>query len=228
MPDLTYDPIWRDVHIVSVFMCIALAIMADLKASKLLFKPLSSWDLKLLEHYHFLLSIGLVILWISGLCLIGAATQFDPAQFTPKLVAKILVVVALTVNAFFIGSFALPSMEKEPRQRMGDMMSGRRYLLCLFSGISMASWFSAYCLGAFPIFKPMPVEPLAFIFGHVYGIAILGALTLAGFAGLVLRSEVRAETPEDVAAIASASEEDIEYDEEPLLMADYEAPEEAA
>jgi hypothetical protein len=208
-------------------MCIALAIMADLKASKLLFKPLSSWDIKLLEHYHFLLSIGLVILWISGLCLIGAATQFDPAQFTPKLITKILVVVALTANAFFIGNFALPSMEKEPRQRMGDMSSRRRYLLCLFSGVSMASWFSAYCLGAFPIFKPMPAEPLAFVFGHVYGIAILGALTLAGFAGLVLRSDARADTPEQVAA-ASAVEDDIEYDEEPLLMADYEAPEEAA
>ncbi len=179
------EPYVRDAHILAIMFCLFLAALADSKAAKMFFEPLNPWDVETLEHYHLLLSFGLVILWATGIYLAFHATSGNLANISPKLMAKFAVVTILTTNAMMIGSFALPLMQRFEGVRLGDMPFAERSSMCVMSAISTMSWMSALALGAIGAFRQMPPEALLFIFGHVYTIAFFGGFFLASLAGVI-------------------------------------------
>lgn len=182
------EPYVRDLHILAIMFCLFLAALADTRAAKMLFQPLNPWDVETLEHYHLLLSIGLVVLWLSGLYLVFDATGGQVSNVSPKLMAKFAVVSALTANAMLIGNFALPLMKEYECDRLGDIPFRARGVMCVMSAVSAASWMSALALGAIGQFKKMSPDALIFVFGHVYAVALLGGLVLASLAGLIAHS----------------------------------------
>lgn len=182
------EPYIRDIHLLAIMFCLLLAAFADLKAAKMLVKPLNPWDVALLEKYHLLLSAGLVVLWASGLYLVLDVTDANLASISPKLYTKLAVVSILTLNAMVIGNFALPMMKQFESHRLGDIPLGERCYMCIMSAVSTMSWMSALALGAIGAFKHMSAENLIFIFGHVYLIAFFGGFLLASAAGVMAQS----------------------------------------
>ena len=180
-------PYVRDIHLLAIMFCLLLAVFADMKAAKMLFKPLNPWDIELLERYHLLLSFGLVVLWASGIYIAFEVTEGNIANISAKLYTKFTVVTILTLNAMVIGNFALPMMKIFQNHRLGDIPLGERSYMCIMSAVSTLSWLSSLSLGAVGAFKQMSAEALLFIFGHVYLIAFFGGFLMASAAGVLAR-----------------------------------------
>ncbi|WP_246101861.1 hypothetical protein [Methylobacterium terricola] len=94
-------------------------------------------------------SVGLGLLWLSGLGFLAVYAVESPEKFdNPKLWAKIAVVLALTVNGLLIHAVVLPGVLRDLSRPMLDGVSGRRTAIFLISGaVSGVSWYAAFALG---------------------------------------------------------------------------------
>ncbi len=94
-------------------------------------------------------SVGLILLWISGLGFLAVYAVESPEKFqNPKLWAKITVVGVLTLNGLVIHSAVLPGVLRDVGRPMLDGISGARTGIFLVSGaVSGVSWYAAFALG---------------------------------------------------------------------------------
>lgn len=177
------EDIARSAHLAALAMCFLLVISADLTASKSVFRPLTAGDFKRLHTNHAALASGLIILWVSGLFIIWRATAFDLAQFSPKLIAKIVVVSLLTANAFVIGKLALPYFQRNEGAVFGEFSLGVRLRLASCAALSSASWICAFCLGAIPWLKTASAAELIDFLGPIYAAFFAAAFVVAALSG---------------------------------------------
>ena len=175
----------RAVHLVGLAMGFGVAIIADLTAARSLTRPLDERALATLHRFHRLVTVGLLLLWASGAVLLWLRTGFDPARFSPKLLAKIGVVTLLTVNAIAIGRIGLPTMEAYQSWRFGDIPLTERVQLSCLGALSGACWLLALALGVFSQLKPMPWEVLSRVVGIVGAMALVLAIMAAVMAPFV-------------------------------------------
>ncbi|MEL7345366.1 MAG: hypothetical protein AAFN59_10995 [Pseudomonadota bacterium] len=165
----------RITHLIGLALGFGVAMLADLYALRSLVVPLKDEDFDTLERMHHAVTVGLVILWGSGLGLLAVRTGFDPAAFSPKLMMKLAVVLFLTANAIIIGRVALPVMEAYADLRFGELPFAERARLACVAGFSFAFWISALSLGAFSAMKTMQAAALIGIIGGIVSMATLGA-----------------------------------------------------
>ncbi|WP_245291925.1 hypothetical protein [Methylobacterium tarhaniae] len=94
-------------------------------------------------------SVGLGLLWLSGLGFLAVYAAESPEKFdNPKLWAKLVVVLALTINGLLIHAVVLPGVLRDIRRPMLDGVSGMGTGVFLVSGaVSGVSWYTAFALG---------------------------------------------------------------------------------
>ncbi|MGX7703362.1 hypothetical protein [Methylobacterium sp. Gmos1] len=94
-------------------------------------------------------SVGLGLLWLSGLGFLAVYALESPEKFdNPKLWAKLVVVLALTINGLVIHAVVLPGVLRDIGRPMLDGVSGMRTGIFLVSGaVSGVSWYTAFALG---------------------------------------------------------------------------------
>lgn len=169
----------RAAHLIGLALGFGVAIMADLLAARSLFRPLQDHELDDLHRYHRTVALGLTLFWASGLVLLWLRTGFDPANFSPKLIAKLCVVSLLTVNAYLIGRIGLPTMLDWAGCRFGSLPLAHRLRLGALAGMSGAGWISALALGVFSMMKTFDWDILSEIIGVIYVVGLGGALLTA-------------------------------------------------
>ena len=158
----------RGVHLVGLAAGFGLALCADILALKFVFHPIGQRDVWLLRLMHRVILAGLVLLWASGLFILYTRTGLDPAHFSPKLIAKLIVVSLLTLNALIIGAYALPCFARQVDQTFGDFDPPILLKLCGIAGVSLSCWVSALALGVFSQLKPMPGGDLLGVLIHLF------------------------------------------------------------
>lgn len=187
MDSTFYIDFIRSVHLIGVVIGFGLALLADMFAIRAFSGPVSQRDIAVLHRLHIGVSIGLVLLWASGLALIQVRTGFELANFTPKLIAKIAVVALLTANAFVISTYALPMLERIRATGFCATTLHNRLELASVAGVSLACWISAFALGVFSQLKPMGFADIGAALGWVF-IAVTGsALAVAYLAPVLAR-----------------------------------------
>ncbi len=169
----------RAAHLVGLALGFGVAIMADLCAARSMFRPLQDHEFDDLHRYHRTVALGLALFWASGLVLLWLRTGFDPANFTPKLIAKLCVVSLLTVNAYLIGRIGLPTMMAWAGYRFGALPIAHRLRLAALAGMSGAGWISALALGVFSMMKTFESDILMEVIGAIYVVGLGGALAAA-------------------------------------------------
>ncbi|BAQ46963.1 hypothetical protein PUR29_16070 [Methylobacterium ajmalii] len=94
-------------------------------------------------------TVGLGLLWLSGLGFLAVYAVESPEKLAnPKLWAKLVVVLALTVNGLLIHAVVLPGVLRDLSRPMLDGVSGVRTGIFLVSGaVSGVSWYAAFALG---------------------------------------------------------------------------------
>ncbi|MCV6595130.1 MAG: hypothetical protein OIF48_19445 [Silicimonas sp.] len=175
----------RAVHLLGLALGFGVAILADLKAARMVLRPLSGAEIDMLHAYHRMVALGLVLFWASGLVLIGLRTGFVAENFSPKLVAKLGIVTLLTFNAVLIGKLGLRLLDDWPGARFGALPFAERARLAALAGLSGAGWISALTLGVFSTLRTMEWDRLSEIIGVIYLLGLMGALAIALLSPLV-------------------------------------------
>lgn len=175
----------RAAHLLGLALGFGVAILADLCAARSLFRPLDEHEFADLHRYHRTVAFGLALFWASGLLLLWLRTGFDPANFTPKLIAKLCVVAMLTANAYLIGRLGLPTMIAYAGHRFGALPVTHRLRLGALAGMSGAGWIAALALGVFSAMKTFEWSVLSEVIGAIYIIGLGGAILTALIAPVI-------------------------------------------
>ena len=128
MTTLTVLTILRLVHLTGLIMGFGGAVLADYTIfSHGVIRPVGNYTIfqtRLLSH---IVSIGLCILWVSGFALIMVKLQFQPDFMqNPKVWAKIVVVVMLTINGILVHRFIFPLVTRSQGRRLFDGLNVRQ------------------------------------------------------------------------------------------------------
>jgi hypothetical protein len=150
MTTLTVLTILRLVHLTGLIMGFGGAVLADYTIfSHGVIRPVGNYTIfqtRLLSH---IVSIGLCILWVSGFALIMVKLQFQPDFMqNPKVWAKIVVVVMLTINGILVHRFIFPLVTRSQGRRLFDGLNVRQIAGLTFLGsVSLVSWSLPFVLG---------------------------------------------------------------------------------
>jgi hypothetical protein len=134
--------------------------------------------------------VGLAAGFGLALCILYARTGLDPAQFSAKLIAKLMVVSLLTLNALIIGAYALPCFARQVDLSFGESDPPTLLKLSGIAGVSLSCWTSTLALGVFSQLKPMPFGDLPGVFVPLFYVGFAVAMLVGVFAAMFARCGV--------------------------------------
>lgn len=136
-------------------------------------------DAAITEYISIFVKIGLVLLWITGIALIAYHPEGPPgALANPKLQAKLVIVVTLTLNALLIEGIALPIVVHNRGRHLFHGLSFFRRSLVLTSGaVSAASWVVPFMLGKLKEWNNGAVPAFDILAGWIVFV-VLGSITM--------------------------------------------------
>lgn len=178
MDPLLFTDSVRFAHILAVCAGLGTSILADHYAARRMGRRIDDALLSTLHQYHRVVILALVGMWVTGVAMIGIRTGFDPALMTPKLMAKVVTVTVLTVNACAIAWVAMPILHKARGRSIAELPARTRTLLSLIGGISTASWMLALAMGVSKVLAVSPAATFVYLMPAAYVAATLGAATL--------------------------------------------------
>lgn len=118
-------------------------------------------------------------MWASGIALVYLRTGFDLDNFSPKLIAKIIVVAILSVNAWIINVHAMPVLAQNVGRNPLSLSTWGLLQLSVVAGVSTASWLLGLALGSSVILKTagatvfMYLLPFGYLFSGLMAVATL-------------------------------------------------------
>lgn len=179
-------------HILAVAIGFGAAFLTDMLVLARLGQKVDQSFLTTLRNYHGIISFSVMAMWITGLIMIYIRAGFDFANFSPKLIAKIVIVTVLTVNAQIIGNVFMPMIEGSVGKSLLWLPVGTQIKLAGIGATSTASWMLALVLGSSKV--PAASGPMVFVLRLpvVYG----GALVLAAVAVKLLHSVGKSVVPQ--------------------------------
>ncbi|MEM7506441.1 MAG: hypothetical protein AAF415_06825 [Pseudomonadota bacterium] len=178
----------RIVHLFAMAVAVGTVAFTDFSMLRRLQVPIRHGWIGFLTMTHQFVVWVMVVIWVSGLCLIWLRTDFQVEAFTPKLWAKLTVVNILLLTAVGIKRFVVPRIIEGAGGTMLDLPWRAKRAIAIFAGLSVAGWSSALILGGSDLLKPVGPGILSLIFGAVYLTTVSAALAMAWRAHLIYSS----------------------------------------
>ena len=155
---LLSDPAWirtglRVVHFCGLVLGVGAATLLDLIIARfILMRGISFEHVYVVDFSSKIVTIGLGLLWISGIGFLIHYGVFEPAKLqNPKIWAKIAIVAVLSVNGLLLHYFVLPRIRNQVGKRLLDGLSPFDCSLVFLAGtVSVISWYVPLILGAIP------------------------------------------------------------------------------
>lgn len=172
-------------HLVGLILGLGAATLLDLVIARFLVKNRVTSDYcQVVEFSSKVVSIGLALLWLTGLSFLVLYAVSDPVKLTnQKIWAKMIVVGILTLNGVFIHRTVLPVMRSQIGRGLFDRLLPRERSLLLASGaISVTSWYIPMLLGAFPQLNFLPAVPILLVYALLLLAAIIATQSLGAMA----------------------------------------------
>lgn len=152
------DPAWirtalRVIHFGGLVLGLGAATLLDLIIARfILLRGISSEHVYVVDFSSKVVTIGLGLLWVSGIGFLVHYGFFEPAKLqNPKVWAKIAIVAVLSVNGLLVHYFVLPRIRNQVGKRLLDGLSPSDVSLVLLTGtVSVISWYVPLLLGAVP------------------------------------------------------------------------------
>jgi ATP-binding cassette, subfamily C, type I secretion system permease/ATPase len=134
------------VHFAGLLLAVGSLIILDLRLATLLFgRRVRRFDIVLVQRFAPVVKLGLILLWASGVGLLFASAVNAPQLLIdPKLHAKLIIVVILTINGILVEKLCLPALSRnEGRGLFGCFTRVARFQLITIAAISAVSWYFA-------------------------------------------------------------------------------------
>ncbi len=137
-------------HLLALALGLGAALLADwVVVRKLMFGLVSQRAAAQLTDLSHAVSVGLVLIWVTGALLVTTNALNAPASImNQKLWAKLIIVTVLTLNALLLHSVVLPRVVSRVGQSLFETSFGRLPAVSnLLGAVSAVSWMFAACLG---------------------------------------------------------------------------------
>lgn len=137
-------------HVLSVVLGVGGALLLDIYLIRhLRGAVIREQDVAFADYIEKFVKLGLIGVWASGIAILATAPD-GPASViqNPKVQAKLVIVVVLTLNALIIEGIALPTLRKNVHGHLFDHSSSfAQFLLLSTAAVSSASWLIPLVLG---------------------------------------------------------------------------------
>lgn len=157
-------------HVVAVAIAVGLVFWQDL--ALLTSRRLNSMQFQLASTR---ITRALIVLWLTGLIIIGLDTGFDIGVLAarPKIQAKVLVVTLLSLNGWALHRIAFPAL-----MGMQTKLAGAPAVIAVLGAISTISWAYAIFLG---VARPLTLVQLLGFRGFIglYIALLVGGILVA-------------------------------------------------
>ena len=143
----------RIVHLCGLVLGVGAATLLDLIIARfVLMRGISKEHIHVIDFSSRIVTVGLSLLWISGIGFLIYYGFFDPVKLqNPKIWAKIAIVAVLSINGILVHFFVLPRIRNQVGKRLLDGLSQFHCSLLLLAGtVSAISWYVPLMLGAIP------------------------------------------------------------------------------
>ncbi len=143
----------RFVHFIGLALGLGGAVLLDLLMLRFFVRgKIIAETFGMFDFATKIVNLGLRLLWITGIGFLFLYALTNPELLTnPKVHAKLVVVIILTVNGYFIHTFILPGVKAQIGKTLFAGVSPVKRTIFITSGaISAISWFFPVALGAFP------------------------------------------------------------------------------
>lgn len=152
LPQLNVLTLLVGIHLLGMCLGLGGATMLDLWILRWMRR--GSLPVEIGRTFHFIsdaVTAGLCLLWLSGLGFLALYAMESPEKLeNPKLWAKVIVVIVLTINGIIIHAFVLPAALRDLSRPLLFGVSRSRAALFLASGaVSGVSWYTAFAFGIF-------------------------------------------------------------------------------
>lgn len=130
-------------HVMGLVLGFGVAISIDyLLLRALLFGPLSPVALDVAVHAAKLTTLGLLLLWLSGIGFLLEYNGTTPEKLeNPKIHAKIIIVLILSLNGCLIHRFIMPILWRYTGKNVLNLISTKvLFLFCTCAAVSTVSW----------------------------------------------------------------------------------------
>ena len=130
---------------------------------------------------------GLLLLWVSGAALAYEVSLIKPEFLTnEKFWAKMVIVVVLTLNGFFVHYVVLNEAKRSIGKRLLiDSSIPMLVVLAVSGSVSFVSWITPFILGKAPEFSyVVPLETILTFWVLTITIALAGVLTMVALQNL--------------------------------------------
>jgi hypothetical protein len=137
-------------HLLGLIMGLGGAILLDFTIlTRGILRPVSKYTIHQTELLSRIVSVGLVVLWGTGIGQIWLNLADKPEYLTnQKLWAKIAIVMILTLNGAVIHDRVLPFLKTQVGRRLFDDIDTKHLaLLTAIGTISFTSWVAPFILG---------------------------------------------------------------------------------
>lgn len=143
----------RLIHFCGLVLGVGAATLLDLIIARfVLMRSISKEHVHVIEFSSKVVTVGLGLLWVSGVGFLIHYGFFDPVKLqNPKIWAKIAIVAVLSINGILVHYFVLPRIRVQLGKRLLDDLSHSHCSLLLLAGtVSAISWYVPLMLGAIP------------------------------------------------------------------------------
>lgn len=147
---MTLQSLLLAIHLLGCTFGVGASTILDLRILRLLSgRAVSDEDLAFARFLSGFVRLGLLLLWLSGLCFLVRYWLVAPELLgNPKLHAKIAVVLTLTLNGALIEIYVMPFLVRQRDRALFDGLTPRTQIAALVVGtVSATSWYAAFALG---------------------------------------------------------------------------------
>ena len=167
------------VHLVAMAVALGSVLTHDVMVMRYAKRPISGHLIGSLLSVHHVITGSLIVLWLSGLVLIGHKTGFVWAEFSPKLIAKVSIVTMLTITAVVMKIVAMPRMMENVGLPLLSIPFQTKLVLAACAGMSFGGWMTAVVLGGMSFLKTAAADQVITMVLLIQGGALFGALMAA-------------------------------------------------
>ena len=179
MSDISTDVLLeylRIFHLLGLCAGIGGAIFADLLGLSLLFSRKRPELASVLGLVHGLVFGGLAVLWMTGIAI--AVLKFDLQTLPPKVIAKVVLTLALTANAVLIRNWLLPLSQDRPVPLICHFNANEILLASFCGSLSFATWLSVLLIAKVSFLQQQSAAVLLFLATLFWFACFLGLLAM--------------------------------------------------
>ena len=173
------DGVLKFTHLAAIAVGVGGVVSTDVMTFRRAQRPVTDEYLASIESAHALIMPALVAAWITGLLLLVTRYGVNPAEWSGKAWAKLVVVSLLSVTAMLVKRQVAPVLMRLQGRTLIEAPLADKLIMAVCAALSITGWTLALAIGAISSLKALPAWVVLLAVVAAYGTALALAIRAA-------------------------------------------------